>query len=107
MKIYCLVCNEEFEADVATYCPHCGAVGDDLEENPPEEPEPRFEAPAFLPKHFLDLATKHIGLEDSHTIAIARIVELCGKGIIPIDEGAILCHATYYQGLGAYHQIED
>ena len=31
MKIYCLVCNEEFEADVATYCPCCGAVGDDLE----------------------------------------------------------------------------
>ena len=30
MKIYCLVCNEEFEADVATYCPCCGAVGDEL-----------------------------------------------------------------------------
>lgn len=32
MKIYCLVCNEEFEADVATYCPCCGAVGDELME---------------------------------------------------------------------------
>ena len=32
MKIYCLACNNEFEADVLTTCPHCGAVGDDLEE---------------------------------------------------------------------------
>ena len=32
MTIYCLVCNEEFEADVATRCPHCGAVGDELME---------------------------------------------------------------------------
>ena len=37
MKIYCLVCNEEFEADVATYCPCCGAVGDDLEPCDEEE----------------------------------------------------------------------
>jgi len=37
MKIYCLVCNEEFEADVATYCPCCGAVGDELMEAEEDE----------------------------------------------------------------------
>jgi hypothetical protein len=42
MKIYCLVCNEEFEADVATYCPCCGAVGDDLEPYD-EDPAPTDE----------------------------------------------------------------
>lgn len=63
--------------------------------------------PAFLPRHFLDLAIKHIGLEDGHTIAIARVVELCDKGLMPIDEGAILAHSTYYAALGAFHQVED
>lgn len=43
MKIYCLVCNEEFEADVATHCPCCGAVGDDLEPIEDEEPIPTDE----------------------------------------------------------------
>lgn len=40
MKIYCLVCNNEFEADALVTCPHCGAVGDDLEEIPnPDFPQ--------------------------------------------------------------------
>lgn len=109
MTCYCYACNNEFETDVLTICPFCGAVGDDLEGVTAEdlELEPELEAPAFLPKHFLDLATKYIGLEDGHTIAIARVVELCDKGVIPVDEGAILCHATYHQALGAYHSVED
>ena len=32
MQVYCLFCNEEFEADIITACPHCGAVGDELME---------------------------------------------------------------------------
>lgn len=32
MMYYCLNCNEFFEADVLTTCPHCKAVGDDIEE---------------------------------------------------------------------------
>lgn len=32
MMYYCLNCNEFHEAEIATYCPHCGAVGDDLVE---------------------------------------------------------------------------
>lgn len=32
MRVYCLFCNEEFEADIITACPHCGAVGDELME---------------------------------------------------------------------------
>lgn len=32
MMYYCLNCNEFFEADILTACPHCGAVGDDIEE---------------------------------------------------------------------------
>lgn len=44
MKIYCLVCNEEFEADVATYCPCCGAVGDDLEPCDEEPTDEELEA---------------------------------------------------------------
>ena len=64
-------------------------------------------APAFLPRHFLDLACQNLGFEDGHTIAIARVVELCDKGLIPVDEGAILCHSTYYARLGAYHRVED
>lgn len=66
-----------------------------------------MDRPAFLPRHFLDLACEHIGLEDGHTIAIARVVELCDQGLIPVDEGAILCHATYCQALGAFHAVED
>ena len=61
----------------------------------------------FLPKHFLDLACANLGLEDGHTIAIARVVNLCDKGLIPVDEGAILCSATYFRALGAYHMVED
>ena len=64
-------------------------------------------APAFLPKHFLDMAARDLGLEDGHTICIARVVELCDKGLIPVDEGAVLCHATYYQAIGAFHRVED
>lgn len=30
ITVYCLVCGEEFETEIATYCPHCHAVGDDL-----------------------------------------------------------------------------
>ena len=66
-----------------------------------------MDTPAFLPAHFLNLAIQHLGFEDGHTVAIARVVDLCQKGVVPVDEGAILCHATYYQGLGAYHTIED
>ena len=32
MKYYCNHCNNFFEADPAVTCPHCGAVGDELEE---------------------------------------------------------------------------
>lgn len=32
MKYYCNHCNNFFEADPAITCPHCGAVGDELEE---------------------------------------------------------------------------
>ena len=66
-----------------------------------------MDAPCFLPHHFFERACRDFGLEDGHTIAIARVVELCNKGLIPVDEGAILCHATYYQGLGAFHTVED
>lgn len=44
MIIYCLVCNNEFEADVATRCPHCGAVGDDLEPCDEESTDEDLEA---------------------------------------------------------------
>ena len=64
-------------------------------------------APAFLPKHYLDLACAHLGLEDGHTICIARVVDLCDQGVIPMDEGAVLCCATYYQAIGAHHMVED
>ena len=66
-----------------------------------------MDRPAFLPKHFLDLAVRDFGHENGHTVAIARVVDLCDRGLIPADEGAILCHATYYQGLGAFHAVED
>lgn len=29
---YCLACNKYFEDDVLLRCPHCGTVGDDIEE---------------------------------------------------------------------------
>lgn len=32
MTYYCLNCNDYFEADTLTACPHCGAVGDDIED---------------------------------------------------------------------------
>ena len=66
-----------------------------------------MEAPSFLPHHYLNLATHILGLESGYTISIARVCELCDKGLIPVDEGAILCHATYYHGLGAHHYVED
>ena len=31
MMYYCLVCGEEFEVNGFEQCPHCMAVGDDLE----------------------------------------------------------------------------
>lgn len=37
MKCYCLACNNDFETDIMTICPHCGAVGDDLEEEGEED----------------------------------------------------------------------
>lgn len=31
MLYYCLNCNEYFKNELLTACPHCGAVGDDIE----------------------------------------------------------------------------
>ena len=31
MKVYCLACNQYHTTNIITACPHCGAVGDDLE----------------------------------------------------------------------------
>lgn len=31
MLIYCLCCNNIYEAEIATTCPNCNATGDDLE----------------------------------------------------------------------------
>ena len=64
-------------------------------------------APSFLPAHYLNLASKVLGLENGYTISIARVCDLCDKGLIPVDEGAILCHATYCHGLGAHHYVDD
>ena len=39
-KYICLMCGQDFETDIPTTCPHCGAVGDELmeeEENENEE----------------------------------------------------------------------
>ena len=43
MLIYCLACDYDFESDVMTACPCCGAVGDDLmkaEEDEEQERDP-------------------------------------------------------------------
>ena len=37
MRYFCLVCNEEFYSDGLIQCPHCHAVGDDIEEAQEEE----------------------------------------------------------------------
>ena len=31
MRCYCLVCNNFFDGKDLLVCPHCGAVGDDIE----------------------------------------------------------------------------
>lgn len=36
-NFYCYNCNNFFEAEVATACPHCHAVGDDIEEAEDED----------------------------------------------------------------------
>ena len=43
MEMRCLVCGEEFTLDGWNICPHCGAVGDDLEPIEDEEPIPTDE----------------------------------------------------------------
>lgn len=86
MKIYCLVCNEEFEADVATYCPHCGAVGDDLE----EIPDPDFSA-----EHYLNRVCKERGLEDKHTIAIGKLVDAKKGGYLDAEYADYMARIIY------------
>ena len=66
-----------------------------------------MDTPSFLPVHYLNLASKVLGLENGYTISIARVCDLCDKGLIPVDEGAILCHATYYHGLGEHLYVDD
>ena len=64
-------------------------------------------ATIFTPKYFFNCACRDLGLEDEHTIAIARVNELWQKGLITTQEGELLCRATYFRGLGAHQAIED
>ena len=47
MLIYCLACDYDFESEVITACPCCGAVGDDLMEGEEEEEERDPEQDAY------------------------------------------------------------
>lgn len=64
-------------------------------------------ATIFTPKYFFNIACRDLGLEDEHTIAIARVRELWQQGLITTQEGELLCRATYFRGLGAHQAIED
>lgn len=61
----------------------------------------------YTPEAWLEKAYADLGLEDGHTIAIARVVELHLEGRIPIVEAETLCRATYFKAIGAYHMVED
>ena len=96
MKIYCLVCNEEFEADVATCCPHCGAVGDDLE---PCDEEPTPVDYSTLTLHQCqDRACTEFGFDDPHTFAIAKLVDLVADDHLTKDEATIMALIIYHHG---------
>ena len=92
MTIYCLVCNEEFEADVATRCPHCGAVGDDLEEVISEDPVPAYD---FSAEHYLIRACKECGLENKHTIAIGKLVDAKKDGYLDAEYADFMARIIY------------
>lgn len=47
MLIYCLACDYDYESEVMTACPCCGAVGDDLMKATEEEEERDPEQDAY------------------------------------------------------------
>lgn len=81
MKCYCLACNNDFETDVMTVCPCCGAVGDDLEpyEDVEESPSATFYTDFSL-EQCLVYACETFGLETEHTLAIAALVDAVKAG---------------------------
>lgn len=64
-------------------------------------------ATIFTPKYFFNCACRDFGLEDDHTIAIARVNELWQKGLIPTNEGELMCRALYSRGLKGVYCYED
>lgn len=64
-------------------------------------------ATIFTPKYFFNCACRDFGLEDDHTIAIARVKELHDQGHYNLDEASFACKAIYAHGLHCHEADED
>ena len=94
MKMSCLVCGMEFTLDGWNICPCCGAVGDDLEEVEEDEEEstPAYD---FTAEKYFIYACKECGLEDKHTIAIGKLVEVKKAGYLDAEYADYMARIIY------------
>ena len=56
----------------------------------------------FNPTYFFNCACRDFGLEDNHTITIARIKERCDNGDITHPAATFICRCIYAHGI--HHQ---
>ena len=93
MEMRCLVCGEEFTLDGWNICPHCGAVGDDLEEVVSDEEAPP--AYDFSAEKYLVRACTELGLENKHTIAIGKLVDAKKDGYLDAENADFMARIIY------------
>ena len=61
----------------------------------------------FNPTYFFNCACRDFGLENEHTIAIARIKEQTDEGHIPPAEAGFICRCIYAHGLDDLRSVAE